>query len=483
MMLKILAGLAVWLMLAVSAFSEPRSLLILHTNDLHDHVRKDYDDAGGLAYVAGYVASVRKERDDVLLVDAGDVMEKGDLVAFDLQSAIMYEAMGRIGYDAAAPGNHDDAYGDVHLEECSKLAPKMALLAINMLRTDKALRFPASAVFERNGLKLGVIGVFKPRDDHSLNLDETAAAVAKEALRLEPEVHLVVVVAHLGPNDCEVIARAAPNVDVFVSGHTHQALFRPVESRESDALIVQAGHYAEYVGRLELSIDDQTEEILSYRGELVEMKHDSVAPDAEMQAWFMQREDEISPHAADVVATIDGPLGFNEMAYLGAEGIRRGAGVDIGFCHMSQIIRDGLPVGPVDVNAIFRTGGQRGHKVVKSTLTGAEVAAYIEHQANDSSAATHWSGFTGRYVRDEGKTTFESDLDPVRTYSIAMPLLEWTTRYARYRRAIGAPPPANPASTEVSFTSAVVDLIRAESGRTLTDLAQSIERKSLGEPN
>ena len=74
-------ALAITVFAAATAAAEPRTLLILHTNDLHDHVRQDYDDAGGLAYVAGYVDSVRAERGDVLLLDAGDVMEKGDLVA------------------------------------------------------------------------------------------------------------------------------------------------------------------------------------------------------------------------------------------------------------------------------------------------------------------------------------------------------------------------------------------------------------------
>ena len=100
---------------AGSGFPEERTLVLLHTNDLHDHLRADYDGSGGLAYVSGYIRSVKASRPDVLTLDAGDLMEKGDLVGFRTRSSITCEAMGRVGYDAFSPGNHDTAYGDEHL--------------------------------------------------------------------------------------------------------------------------------------------------------------------------------------------------------------------------------------------------------------------------------------------------------------------------------------------------------------------------------
>ena len=158
--------IALLLFIVTSAvYAEPRTLLLLHTNDLHDHVRADYDGNGGMAYVSGYIQQVKQSRDDVLVLDAGDVMEKGDLVAFRAKSTIMYKAISRIGYDAIAPGNHDDAYGDAHLQYCASLAPNTATLALNLMNDEGELLFAPSKIFERNGLKIGVIGVFKPRDE------------------------------------------------------------------------------------------------------------------------------------------------------------------------------------------------------------------------------------------------------------------------------------------------------------------------------
>ena len=51
-----LLSLALSLLFALAAAAETRSLLILHTNDIHDHVRAGTGDSGGLPYIAGYVA-------------------------------------------------------------------------------------------------------------------------------------------------------------------------------------------------------------------------------------------------------------------------------------------------------------------------------------------------------------------------------------------------------------------------------------------
>lgn len=89
----------VWRLLLVGALLLPSSLvlrlgagettrlLILHTNDHHDHLRAGPGGVGGLPYVSGFIRSVRTQHPDVLLLDAGDVTEKGDLVGFRTQGS------------------------------------------------------------------------------------------------------------------------------------------------------------------------------------------------------------------------------------------------------------------------------------------------------------------------------------------------------------------------------------------------------------
>src|SRR3954471_16084337 len=93
------------------ALADTARLLILHTNDLHDHARVGDDGQGGLPFIAGYVKQVRAERHDVLLLDGGDVTEKGDMVSHKSGETLMWELMRRMSYDAVTPGNHDEDAG------------------------------------------------------------------------------------------------------------------------------------------------------------------------------------------------------------------------------------------------------------------------------------------------------------------------------------------------------------------------------------
>jgi len=426
--LVVLAVLAV----APFAVAETDTVLIVHTNDLHDHMRPDYDGAGGLTYVAGYIRSVRAQRPDAIVLDAGDVMEKGALVAYRSKSTLMYEAMNRIGYHAGAPGNHDDAYGLDHLSECAALAPDMALLCINIFNEDGSLRYPASKLFDIDGVTVGVIGMIKPRDTLSMDVVPSAHAIRAEAQRIEPEADLIVVTTHLGPKECTTISNIAPEIDVFVSGHTHQALFRPLQVEETGAYIVQAGSYAEYVGLLELEIDLNTEEIVSAEGELIEMVHGEVPNDEEMLAWIQAREAELAGEADEYVLTIDEPISFIDLGFIGAEAMRRMAGTDIGFCHASQIIRDRLPEGPVDVNAVFRTGGQRAAELYRVAISGEILDAYVVGLARSRMGQTNWSGFRAGKDPERGRRHLVTNLDPDRVYSVVISKKERDTRFVRF---------------------------------------------------
>ncbi len=405
-------------------------LLILHTNDLHDHVRPGYEGVGGLPYVAGYVAQVRAGRSDVLLLDAGDVAEKGDLFAFKTHSVATYEALRRIGYDAVTLGNHDNDQG---LDWLRRYENAMGRPFVCLNRVDPAGKsiFAPARIVERNGVKIGIIGMITPQDEGTLNLEESGQRLGIEAERLDREVDLVIALCHLGSRAATEWARRAPAVDIFVTGHSHEALRAPIVLADRGTILVQAGSNARFVGRLEIEIDLATEKIISHQGALVEMKHDAIAPDADFLAWVRAREQAIAPEATEFVLNNDTPIGF-EMAWLAAEALRVKAGTDIAFCHPGHIIRNALPAGPVDVNALFLTGGQRGHATVRTTLTGGEITAYLNALAGPSPDQTAWSGFVAtESASPDGRRTLTTNLDPVRAYSVLMPELEWSKRFLR----------------------------------------------------
>ena len=466
-----LLSLALTLLLTLASAAETRSLLILHTNDIHDHVRAAAGDTGGLPYVAGYVAQQRAKRNDILLLDAGDVTEKGDMVAFDTQSKVTYEAMGRMKYDAAVPGNHDFSLGLEHLDACRALLGGTAYLCINCLDKAGKAHWDASHVFEVNGLRVGVIGATVDTDKGmTLDLDATAGRIAEEAARLDKDCHILVVLAHLGVEDCRTLAGKVPSIDVFVGGHTHELLRKPVRA-ESGAIIVQTGNYALRVGAIDLSVDTETRAVKLVEGGVVDMRHDSVPPDDGILSWVKAEEQRLCPEASRVIGRANETVNEPAMARIAAAALREKAGTDIGFCHPLQIMRSPLPAGEVDVNALFLTGGQRGSALVTAKLPGRAIEAYLEALHRERKGLTAWSGFVGE-VTVSGVT---SDLDPERLYTVVMPEAEWKFRLLKlWKKDAGAPPAA--AACEIGFTDALAAYIERGTGegKSVDQMAESL---------
>ena len=451
-----------------SLWGKTDSVLILHTNDIHDHVRPDYDGSGGLPFVSGYIKQIRNQRKDVLLLDAGDVAEKGDMVAFATQSELTYEALGRIGYHAGAPGNHEhDFVGIKGLKKFESLAGGMKMLCINLIKEDGSPQFESSAIFDIDGVKVGVIGMIVPRKENCLDDEATAHAMAREAERLDEQVDLIVATCHFGSEDCANISRIAPKIDVFISGHSHEILHDRITVPETGAIIVQAGSNTEYVGRLELVLDMDTKEIQKVNSRLVAMEHDKIPVDIKMLEWVRQREQELTPDCSRVIAWTSEKVGHAEVGQLAATALQEYGKADIGFCAAGQIIRASLPVGVLDVNAFFRTGGERGFRTIEVNLTGTEIIAYLNGMQNSDWYMTLWSGFSASSVTSsDGLVLMKTDLDTKKIYRVVMPELEWTTRFQRLVQKAKEHPELNylqplakeflaPHQTGYSYTDAV----------------------------
>ncbi len=443
--------------------AETRTLLILHTNDLHDHIRPGYAGAGGLPYVSGYIRQVRETCKEVLVLDAGDVMEKGDMVAFKSKSRMMYEALGNIGYAAVTIGNHDADYKPGYLRECQALMPNTALLCLNWRDGAGAAYFPASKIFDVQGLKVAVIGLTRPKPGEFFGEAETGAALEREAERLKPESDVQIALCHLGSVAAKKMSVLAPEIDVFVTGHTHELIKSPLVLDKTGVVIVQAGSYANHVGRLELTVDLETKKITAAKGTAVEMRHDAVPCDQAMAAWIQQKEQELCPEASRIVGRCEKPVFAGGVAKLAADALRKMSGADAAFCHSGQIIRGSLPAGEVDVNALFLTGGQRGNNIVAVELTGAQIEAYLGGLMKRGKGMTQWAGFEADLKRGEGPRMVKTSLKASQHYRVVMPEMEWTTRFVKTMRdGISLPKPAPCNFTFIEAFSALADRITGE---------------------
>lgn len=277
---------------APEAAPAPVVITVIGTSDTHGHLR-------ALPVLGGHLAGLRRARaaegGALVLVDAGDMFQ-GTLESNLEEGASVVRAYAALGYDAVAIGNHEFDFGPVGPNATAKAPgddPRGALrqrlaeapfpfLAANLRRKDTGEALPLgvpSALLERAGLKIGVIGVTTeatPFTTIAANIGDLAmaplaASIADEARALRQRgAAVVVVAAHAGgrcarfddPADlssCEdgqeimAVARAlAPGtVDVIVAGHTHQAMAHRVHG----VAIVQSYALGVAYGRVDLTVD------------------------------------------------------------------------------------------------------------------------------------------------------------------------------------------------------------------------------------
>lgn len=430
-MKRILAILALCGAALGAAQAATDTVLLLHTNDLHDRIRASATGVGGMPYLSGYIAQARNERSDVLLLDAGDVMEKGDLLAFETKSSVMYEAMRRIGFHASSPGNHDLAYGLDNLRACARLAG-FPLLSINLVGPDSKPLFEPSKIFDVDGVKVGVIGAttsaYVDSDPaapaRALDLHATVDLIAAEARALDPQCDLLVALCHLGSNACMTIADSVPSLDVIVGAHTHELLLEPMVAKKSGALIVQVGDSARYIGRLDMTIDLDEKRIAASEYKAVPLAHDSTPFDTELAQWAAECERAVCPHAAEVLGIAQSEVKGRALSRLIAQGLRRKSGAKIGL-DSPDMLRGTLPAGPIDANAVFMAyvpagqGEESRREAMTASISGADLMAYLEK--GDSNRGTPVkAGGEEAMIAQGTRSFFLTDLDPNQTYSVAL---------------------------------------------------------------
>lgn len=325
---------ALWLLLAAAATfaAEPFRFTLLHTNDLHSHFEGGGPDAlftpqagdgdpvlGHYARLLTLIRDTRREREaagePVLAVDAGDAFSGSLFHALaprpDLPAAPELEFFQLAGYDAITLGNHEFDAGEAGyatmLEKVRASGLLARLLAGNLQTGEGSARvlreLPKTMVRElRAGdrvLRVGLLGYLGPGgardcaptrsttsftgyDDARGKPDiDALAALAKvqaAALRAKDRADIVIVLLHGGSGEEEALARTE-GVDLVVAGHTHELYEQP---RVFDGrMVVQAGSYGRFLGRLDLAWDGRA---LALRnpGRSVVRVDDRVAADPQM---------------------------------------------------------------------------------------------------------------------------------------------------------------------------------------------------------
>lgn len=253
-----LASLLAILLLSATFAVGGRPLTILYTNDLHLRFAR-------LESLASLIEAER-ERGEVLLVDGGDSLQDFRTPLAAVWGADeMIDWMNRAGYDAMAAGNHGLYWGPARLKELERRAD-FPFLCANLDPASGFLSPLESAVVrDVDGLRVLLAGVITREllpypDFPTLRYVDPIRALGDVITAWEEDVDLVVAIGHVPVAEASRIAEAVPDIDVFVTGHSHEETRDPV--RVGETLIVQAGAFGRWLGRLRIDVANGSAELV-----------------------------------------------------------------------------------------------------------------------------------------------------------------------------------------------------------------------------
>ncbi len=270
-------------------------LTILHSNDIHgDFFVDDQEHAlvGGVSMLSGYVKSVRKAKDNVLYVIAGDMLQ-GSIIDNEYKGISTIDIINLLKPDATSLGNHEIDYGLAHLlflEKCARFPIINANLYIKVTGTRL---FQSHIILDVGGIKVLLIGIVTNEiiENAMDNLLATFVDIDEAAHAIEyiingyktVDIDLTVLLTHIGHDmDIELAKLLDPvlGVDLILGGHTHTFLEKPDEV--NGILIAQAGVGSDYIGQFDLVVDKDTNSIHSYDWNLVPIDSTHCPRDAEL---------------------------------------------------------------------------------------------------------------------------------------------------------------------------------------------------------
>ena len=274
-------------------------------------------DAGGIEYFATHLTRLKSNNPNTLIVSAGDLIGASPLLSGLFHDEPTIEAMNAVGLDVSSVGNHefDEGWAELYrmqhggchpVDGCQDNTPfsgaAFQYLSANVFvdprRADQGLLdkaavnvrdarsrtlFPAYAVKEIGGVKIAFIGMtlkgtpqlVQPTGVAGLTFKSEADTANKLIPVLkQQQVRAIVVLVHEGGtptgadfNGCpgvsgaivEIADRIKDDVDVIVSGHTHQAYNCTFDKK----LVTSAASYGRLITSIDLKIDRATDEVVS----------------------------------------------------------------------------------------------------------------------------------------------------------------------------------------------------------------------------
>ena len=445
---------------------------IVFTHDTHSHLNTFTTvvdgletELGGFARMNTLIEAQRAQNPDTLVIDGGD-FSMGTLIqtVFETQAAEL-RMLGHLGCDVTTLGNHEFDYRSKGLanmltsaQASGDAVPAMVVCNVDwdtmeaegltegqQRLKDAFATYGVSdyTVLEKGDVDIAVVGVFGKdalacAPTCELKFEDPIEAVKQTVadIKANEDVDMIVCVSHSGTwedeskSEDELLAKAVPDLDLILSGHTHTELEKPIQ--HGSTYVVSCGEYGKNLGELTLTQQADGRWAMSAY-ELIPITSDIAVHAATQQTIdsFMDTVD--TDYLARFGYTKDQVLAENDIVFSTQKDLENiheehnlgdiiadayvyavenaadydGVPVDLAVVP-SGIVRDTYARGDITVEQVFNSfslgigaDGVPGYPLISVYLTGREIrtAAEIDASVSDfmTTARLYCSGLNFTY--------------------------------------------------------------------------------------
>ena len=376
------------LLLPLSLLAETREIIIFHTTDTHASRR--------WPQLATVIKEQLQQTPHHLLIDCGDTIQ-GSPLATITQGRAAIEPILALPYDVWVPGNHEADFGVDALKEVFRLAQDKLLCANFRIKTDP---HPLPwKIFQRNGLKIAVIGAEASYFRNWLLPEEFAKyeiTTAQQALRKQlpliarEKPDIIILATHQAwfeerdprhVNEVREIAEFFPEIHLIIGAHSHREI--PGRIIGHNTWYAQAGCHAENLGKITIRFHEETR-VMDFQSELIPIPQDTL-PDEEllarMQPW-LDTEKEYLAIPTEIVIPKEIPCKLkpgqgNPISELLCMAIAEASGAEIAFHGVLAELP--IPAGPLSRKTLFDVVPYE-NIIITAELTPDELTAVMTEQ-------------------------------------------------------------------------------------------------------
>ena len=215
---------------------------IIHTSDTHNKLTREK---------AEFLKSLGAD----FIFDSGDIIKSGNIDFNPLGEKAwgVYNGV----YDCICPGNREYHFSKIGFD-CKIRGFLMPLVTCNYVYKYDNPKPKKYVYFEKEGIKIGVLGLSNINIDETMACEKAAAQYqrdifesASETVR-EMDCDYIVALTHIGLKKDRMLAEKCPEINLILGGHSHDLCAEKI----CDVRIVHSGPYAKTYSVIDTDFND-----------------------------------------------------------------------------------------------------------------------------------------------------------------------------------------------------------------------------------